>query len=43
VLDAYAYSDTASDDDDDKAPIEHDERIRRMDEAKQKLLKLAGI
>jgi hypothetical protein len=43
VLDAYAYSDTVSDDDDNKAPIEHDERIRRMDEAKQKLLKLAGI
>jgi hypothetical protein len=42
VLDAYAYSDTASDDDDDKARIERDKRIKRTDEAEQKLLKLAG-
>lgn len=38
VLDAYAYGDAVPDDHDDKG----DKRIKRMQEAKQKLLKLAG-
>lgn len=40
VLDAYAHSGWASDD--DEASTEREKRIKRMDEAKQKMAKLAG-
>jgi hypothetical protein len=40
VLDAYAHSDCVSDN--DEASTEREKRIVRMDEAKQRMAKLAG-